>query len=870
MKKKHLVLIAALLLLISSVQAQIGSGIEIDYANPKEYEIGGIEIDTSGVKHLDKNVLKLLSGLSVGDRVFVPGDEISKAIENLWKQGLFSDISINAKKVVGDKIFLEFQLQERPRLSAFRFTGTKKSEEDDIRDKIKLIKGKVVTEDLLLTTKNIVVDHYVDKGFLNTEVNITETPDPTLPNNVVLTIGVKRNKKVKINEVIIHGNEKIAEGKLKRTMKETKEKNVFAPFRNSNIVGKNIIKSIVKSDLDGAVDALETHLNENMKLNIFKTSKFLEKNYEDDKKNLIAKYNERGFRDATILRDSVYRVNEKEIKVEVWVDEGPKYYFRNITWTGNTKYSSDYLGKVLGIKKGDVYNQAALEANLLMNQASTDVSSLYLDDGYLFFDVKPVEVLVENDSIDIEMRIREGKQATINKVTIVGNTKTNDHVILREIRTKPGMLFSRSDIIRSQRELAQLGYFNTETLGVNPKPNPADGTVDIEYTVEEKSSDQIELSGGWGAGRIVGTLGVSFNNFSMRNIFKKNAWRPLPAGDGQKLSLRVQSNGLFFQSYNASFTEPWLGGKKPNSLSVSVFHSVQSNGRPKSDANRQAIKITGGSVGFGKRLTWPDDFFTMYAEGVYQLYTLKNYPLIQNFEDGSANNLSARFTLSRNSISDPIYPQRGSKITASLQMTPPWTSFGRNINYDDPSSKYKWLEFHKTKFSYSWFQNLAGKLVVNVRTQFGFLGLYNRKLGITPFERFYLGGSGLSGFSLDGREIVALRGYGDNTLTPTNNQGSYTGGTIYNKYSLELRYPVSLNPSATIFGLAFLEAGDAWDKFDNFNPFGVKKSAGFGVRIFLPMFGLLGLDWGYGFDQIPGRPGSNGSNFHFSIGQTIE
>lgn len=851
------------LLLPTIVKAQV----EIDYANPKEYEIGGIEV--TGTKYLDKSVLKLLSGLSVGDRIMVPGDQVAKAIENLWKQGLLSDISINAQKTVGDKIFLEFVLQERPRLSAFRFTGTRKSEEDDIREKIKLIKGKVVTEDLLITTQNTVANFYIDKGFLNVDVNITETPDATLPNNVVLTIAVNRKKKVKISQVIVHGNNKIQDGKLKRAMKETQEKKMFAPFRNPDVAAKNIISAIVKSDMNGAIDAFEKHLNENVKLNIFKTSKFLDTKYEEDKTALIAKYNSQGFRDATITRDTVYRINDKEVNVELWIDEGPKYYFRNITWTGNTKYTSEYLSKVLGIKKGDVYNQAALEANLLMNQQSTDVSSLYLDDGYLFFDVKPVEILVENDSIDIEMRMREGKQARINKVTVVGNTKTNDHVILREIRTKPGMLFSRSDIIRSQRELAQLGYFNSETLGVNPKPNPADGTVDIEYKVEEKPSDQIELSGGWGAGRIVGTLGVSFNNFSMRNIFKKDKWQPLPAGDGQKLSVRVQSNGLFFQSYNASFTEPWLGGKKPNSLSFSVFHSVQSNGKPRSDVTRQAIKITGGSVGFGTRLKWPDDFFTAYIEGIYQLYTLKNYPLIAGLLDGSSNNLSGKLTLSRNSISDPIYPQRGSKITASIQATLPRVLYGQ-VDYSDPASKYKWLEFHKTKFSYSWFQNLAGKLVMNVRTQFGFLGMYNRQLGITPFERFYLGGSGLSGFSLDGREIVALRGYGDNTLTPTNNQGSYIGGTIYNKYSLELRYPVSLNPSATIFGLAFLEGGDAYDKFDNFNPFGVKKSAGFGVRIFLPMFGLLGLDWGYGFDQIPGRPGSNGSNFHFSIGQTIE
>lgn len=826
----HIVLLWLAVLMVFSVPAKaqnnsisVGGGdSKIDYAAPKQYEIGGITV--SGTKYLDKKVLVLLSGLSVGEKIQVPGAGITEAIRKLWDQGLFSDIDIRVTKIVDDKIFVDIQLQERPRLSKFALKGVKKGDANDIRESIHLIKGKVVTDNLIINTENIIKDHYIDKGYLNASVRTETVNDSTLPNSVILDFHVDRKKKVKIGRIILRGNEEVKRGKLKRSMKETKERQWWR---------------------------------------VWKTSKFLEAEYENDKKALIAKYNQLGYRDARIISDTVYGNRDGSINLEINLEEGRKYYFRNITWTGNTKYSSETLGKVLGIKKGDVYDQARLDANLLMNPNGRDVSSLYLDDGYLFFNVDPVEILVVNDSIDLEMRIREGKQATINRVTVVGNTKTNDHVIMREIRTKPGQLFSRSDIIRSQRELSQLGYFNAETLGVDPKPNPANGTVDIEYTVEEKPSDQIELSGGWGAGRIVGTLGVAFNNFSLRNMFKKGAWKPLPAGDGQRLSLRAQSNGLFFQSYNFSFMEPWLGGRKPNALSISAYHSVQSNGVAKDQAGRQSIRITGVSVGLGTRMKWPDDFFVMQHEISYQNYILENYlGLISGFTDGTSHTVSYTLTISRNSISDPIFPTYGSILSGSVELTPPFSAFsGIDYSNADANQKYKLIEYHKWKFDAKWYLSLAKNLVVQTKMQFGFLGLYNRQLGIAPFERFYVGGDGLSGFGLDGREIVALRGYDNNSLSPS------FGGTIFTKYSLELRYRISPNPQATVYILTFAEAGDSWLNFNEFKPYQLKKSAGVGVRIFLPMFGLLGLDYGWRFDDVPGRPDMAPGQFHFSIGQ---
>ena len=832
----------------------------LDLSIPKTYEIGGITV--SGANFLDNNILISLLGLTVGDKIDIPGDKIAKAVQNLWKQGLFENIQINVVKVQGNLIFLDIALEEKPRLSKFNITGVKKSEANTIRDKIKIAKGDVVTENLLMHTTNLIKSYYTEKGYMSTAVKITQKRDSTASNSVILFININKNKKFKINQIKFNvtsnmqpatGKQVLSDKQLKHLLKKTKEHGFFR---------------------------------------IFSPSKYIESEYKSDKQKIIEKYNELGYRDAKIIKDTVYKLTvngnkipvndrktlnrakeDKYINIEISVDEGHKYYYRNLTWIGNTKYNSEELSNVLHIKKGEVYNQKKLDNNLYMNLDGADVSSLYLDDGYLFFNVTPVEKHVENDSIDIEFHVYEGKQAKVNKVYITGNTKTEDHVILREIKTRPGQLFNRSDIIRSQRELAQLKYFNAEKIQINPKPNPQDGTVDIEYVVEETSSDQLELSGGWGGSGLIGTLGVSFNNFSLKKITDRDAWRPLPSGDGQKVSLRVQTNGASYQSYNASFTEPWLGGKKPNALSFSIYSSTQTNGYARGEAARQAIYIWGLSVGLGKRIKWPDDFFTLFQQVSYQNYKLENYTSTFVFGNGEANNLFYTITLSRNSIDAPIYARSGSSLSLSLQVTPPYSYiFDNGIDYSKASAetKYRWLEYHKWNFNTSWFTKLAGSLVLNTRIKYGFLSYFNPHIGSTPFERFYLGGDGLSGFQLDGREIIAMRGYENQTLTPRDNAGNYLGGTVFNKYTAELHYPLSLNPMATIFVLGFVEAGNSWSSFTNFNAFDVKRSAGFGLRVFLPMFGLLGLDWGYGFDAVPGVPTANKAHFHFSIGQSIE
>jgi len=832
MRKYLLLLLSFFCFHLSPLLAQvenIGGLDQIDFSNPKEYELGGITV--SGVQFLDESVLITLTGLNIGDRYKVPGDEIAKAIENLWKQGLLADVKVVATKITGDKIFLNFNLTERPRLSKFAFSGISKNEAEKLREKIQLAKGKVITENLVYLTRNQVRDYYVEKGYLFIEVNIkTERDSIAGPNQELMRIDVGNRRKVKINNVILHGNKEFSTKKIYRKLKGTKIKGWYKIFSNS---------------------------------------KFSEDALEKDIEKVEAGYAAKGYRDAVVTKDTVYRFDDRSVNVELWINEGSKYFFRNITWVGNTKYSSNILSQTLGIKKGDVYNQAKLEEGLFMSQNQRDISSLYMDDGYLFFQVTPVEVNVENDSIDLEMRIYEGKQATINRVTVKGNTKTNDKVVLREIRTKPGELFNRADIIRTQRELAQLGYFDQEKLSVNPKPNPADGTVDIEYTVEERPSDQLELSGGWGGGAgVVGTLGISFNNFSARNIFNTKTWSPLPTGDGQRLSLRFQSNGRFFQSYNASFTEPYLGGKKPHAFSVSLYESVQTDGLPKSDANRSVLKISGISVGLGRRLKFPDDFFQIYHELTYQRYSLDQWTGTFLFSDGTSNNINFEQTISRNSVDGLIWIRSGSQISFTIQLTPPWSLFDKETDFKEASAarRYKWIEYHKWKFSSAFYKSIGSKFVLFTRAQLGILGYYNPDIGFSPFERFYLGGDGLSGFALDGREIIALRGYENNTVTPRQS-GSYVGGTTYHKYTMELRFPVSLNPSATIYTLAFLEGGNNYLGSKNFNPLNIKRSAGFGVRIYLPMFGLLGLDWGYGFDEIENLPGVNGGQFHFTIGQ---
>ncbi|MCF8365718.1 MAG: BamA/TamA family outer membrane protein [Bacteroidales bacterium] len=858
---------------ISRGQINIGNEqLKLNYQQPKEYEIAGVTV--SGVKYLDKGVLIMISGLKVGDKVKVPGDSFRNAIKKLWDQGLFEYVNISATHVEEQSIFLNIALRERPRLSRFSFNGIKKAEADKIREEIQIVRGDVVNDNLIKTASNRIISYFTEKGYLDATVDVLQSPDTSKANNVILTFDINKNDRIKIYNIDIIGNKNLTEQKILKSFKNTKEKGAFKPFDDVELLIWNSIGAALKFNFDSVPIIANNYINENIKIRIFKSSKYIDSEFDEDKQTLIDKYNALGFRDAKIISDSVYRHDEKTININVKVDEGDRYYFGNITWIGNTKYNDELLNSILRIKKGDIYNKEALNTNLSFNPAGMDVSSLYLDDGYLFFQAVPIETRVENDTIDLEIRIREGKQARINKVLVKGNTKTNDRVIVRELRSRPGQLFSRTDIIRTTRELAQLKYFNPETIEPDIQPNPVDGTVDIIYGVEETSADQIELSGGWGYGRIIGTLGLSFNNFSLRNVFNGNAWRPVPSGDGQKLSLRLQSYGKGYISYSVSFTEPWLGGRKPNAFSVSYYHSLYSNGLSKNNPLRSSFTIDGITFGLGKRLKWPDDFFSLYQAINLQIYNLTNYSSIFPVGDGNGkyNNFNYNIILSRNSVDAPIYARSGSEVSLSLELTPPYSAFNdKNYSTLTENEKYKWIEYHKWKIKANFYTKLIGNLVLSTRTQLGFLGSYNDQLGVTPFERFYLGGDGLSGYNnLDGRELIGMRGYGNETITPDYYLNSNMGGTIYSKYTFEVRYPLSLNPNATIYALTFLEAGNSWANFANFNPFKVYRSAGFGIRVFLPMFGVLGLDWGYGFDAVPGIPGANKGQFHFSINQSID
>lgn len=814
---------------------------------PKKYTIGGIEIE--GVETLDKNVLRYLSGLSVGDNIQIPGDKTADAVKNLMKQGMFDDVKIYIDKIVSDDVFLRIFVVEKPRLSKYTFVGKiRKSEADDIREKIRIIREKIITDYTIGNIKTTIKEYYINKGYYFVNVDITQQLDKTTKTpHVILYIKIDKGKKVRINDIRFYGNTVLSSGKLRRSMKETKRKRWWNPFNSG---------------------------------------KYLEENLENDLPKIIEKYNARGYRDASIIKDSVYFVDKYKVNIDIHLEEGRRYYFGKFYWYGNSKYRSGQLDTILNIKEGSAYNQEKLDQKLNMNPNGYDVSSLYMDDGYLFFQIQAKERQIRNDTIDFDIHIYEGKQAIINKVNVKGNDKTNDKVIYREIRTRPGQLFRRSDIIRTQRELAQLGYFDPEKFGVNPVPNPAEGTVDLEYTLEEKPNDQLQLSGGWGGGRVLGTLGVVFNNFSTRNIFKKGAWAPLPSGDGQRLSIQAQTNGVFYQSYNLSFTEPWLGGKRPNSLTGTVFFTsfaplgvkkkIKVDGKKVDNPNAQFMDITGASFGLGKRLKWPDDYFQIYTSANYNYYHLNNYSLFQGLNSGFANNFYISFNLARNSIDAPIFPKNGSNISITGQWTPPYSYFifdNKNIADLTDQEKYKFIEYQKYKFTAEWFTQLTNKkapegkearnLVLRLKMGWGFLAYYRKAMGFSPFERFFLGGSGLSGFqNFVSREIIALRGYPDNSLS-----SSY-GSPIVTRYTMELRYPLTLNPQATIFVLGFAEAGNAFDNFKYFNPFSVKRSAGLGIRIFLPMFGLLGLDYGWGFDKVPGNPGiGNGKGqFHFTIG----
>ena len=823
MLRNRLFITIICLFISNSVLGQVSlSNTTFDYAKPKEFVIGGIDVE--GTKFLDHKTLIQLSTLKVGSKILVPGDQLTKASRVLWEQGLFSDIQIRVKSIQGNTIFFTLYLEERPRLSKFKFKGIKRSEIDAIRDKIKLARGKIITENVIINTKNIISSHFKEKGFLNINTTVSQEVDTITKNHVILALTIDKGKKVKIGEISFEGNEVFTDKRLKRLMKDTKEKKFFR---------------------------------------IFKSSKFLDEAYEDDKLKIIAKYNEKGLRDAKVLDDSIsYNKEEELLNIGLKINEGKTYYFGNITFVGNTKYSNNELAAIVGINRGDIFDQSVLERRILGSPDSRDVHSIYLDNGYLFSQVTPIETEIRNDTIDIEVRIYEGLQARVNRVSVSGNSKTNDHVIMREIRTKPGDLFSRSDIMRSQREIATLNYFDAEKLNIDVEPNQEDGTVDLNYIVEEKSSDQVELQGGYGADRIIGTFRVSFNNFSAKNMFKKGAWAPLPSGDGQRLSLSASSNGVQYQSYNISFTEPWLGGKKPNSLTIGAYHSITSDRINRDDEGNGEFKVTGASFGLGKRLKWPDDFFTLYQNISLKKYVVDNYSF-GNFEDGTFYNMSYSFVLGRNSVDQPTFPRKGSNMKLSVQLTPPYSVLDGIDEYSESEidDLNTWVEYHKWNFGANWFNSLADKLVLKTNLEYGLIGKYSNDKELTQFERFYVGGDGLSGYAVDGREVVALRGYENNSLSPSN------GSTIYNKYTLELRYALSLNPQSPIFALAFLEAGNTWNMSNKFNPFDVKRSAGVGIRMTIPMMGIMGVDWGYGFDEIPGNPSSNGSQFHFSINQ---
>lgn len=804
--------------------------IDFSYSQPKEYELGTIRV--IGADNFDHQAIKLIAGLRQGQKIILPSNDISKAIKNLWNEEIFSNVAIYVTKEIAGVVYLTIAVEARMKLSKFSFKGIGKRDADKLREEIKLFTGKTITENLVFQTKTKIRGYFREKGFLKAAVVISRVKDTLINASEIFIIKIEKGNKIGIKEIVISGNTEIPTWKLKMAMKDTKQKGI---------------------------------------LRIIKRSKYTESSYEKDKISLLAKFNKVGLRDASISFDTVYQLNSKNLMIEINITEGEKYYFGDIEWLGNTKYRSSFLDTVIGIKKGDLYNRNLFEQRLNGSGDGRDINSLYMDQGYLFFQVIPVEINVNQNMINYQIRIIEGKEARNGTITIKGNTKTNDYVILREIRTKPGDLFNKGDIMRTQRELAQLGYFNEQAFQVNPLPNPSKGTVDIEYVVEEKNSDQIELSGGYGgagptsSGRIIGTIGLTFNNFSTRNFFKKNAWSPLPGGDGQRLSLRAQSNGRFYQSYTFSFIEPWLGGKKPNSLSFSINHTaLSSNGKLRSEDGYAGLSISGVGLGIGKRNKWPDDYFSTYIELGYKYYDVVNDTRFPVFSKGIANDISLQYTIQRSSVSAPTYPQSGSNFTFLSKATLPYSSLtNKDYSLLSQQERYKYLEYYRLKFTAEWFLPLSKdkKLILMSRFGMGYLGAYNKAKGVSPFERYSMGGSGLSGVNqIGGISILALRGYEDQSIS------SAGGDPIVTKYTIELRYPISLNPQATFFALAFLEGGNTYPTFDKFNPFNVKRTAGIGIRVFLPMFGMLGLDYGLGFDKLNTWSTGYGSASDISIG----
>ena len=862
----------------SSISAQIHapggmSSLKQQPANeppkPKEFELAGITV--SGAKYLDQDLLIAVTNLTVGQKLRLPNDEnIAKAIRLLWKQELFSNVDITITKYIEDKVFINIGVEERPRLSYYNFRNIRPGEAKEVKGKLSLVANKVVTEATKKEAVTRIKKFYVDKGYGRVAVKVRERADTSSINKVVLTFIIDKGSKTHINQVNIVGEENATEARLKRTLKSTKENSRFTLHPGEDISvypqTKRSFKKYMQSfgflSLSKTLEAVDPYF----RFKLFSSSKFNENKFEDDKQSLVAYYNTLGYRDASIVSDTIYPVKSGNINVDIRVKEGHKYYFGDIAWKGNTKYSSDLLTRVLAIKKGDVYNQALLDARI-GRQASPDggedVSSLYMDDGYLFFNIEPVEVAIKNDTINYEMRITEGTQATIRDINIAGNDRTNEHVIRRELHTLPGAKFSRSLLIRSQREIANLGFFDQEKIGISPKPHPEDGTVDIDYTVVEKSSDQLQLSAGFGGGvNFYGNVGITFNNFSIRNIFKPKMWDPLPVGDGQKFSISYASNGAYYNSLTTAFTEPWLGGRKPNALTANIVYSKYSAAAIGTNPNTSFLRMAGGGLSMGKRLSWPDNYFVFNYGIYYNNYRLNNYALVSDFSNGFSNDMHFKFVISRNSIDQPLYPRAGSNVSFTLQLTPPYSSFS-NTDYSKESTdnKYKWIEYHKYKFTADFYQKIYGNLVVRMATKVGFLGYYNTGIGFSPFERFQVGGDGLSGYSyFVGKDIISQRGY----------EVYNSAATIFNKFTAEIRYPFSLSPTATIYGLAFADAANGWDNFKQYNPTKLNRDVGIGIRIFLPMFGLLGLDYGIGLDRYNPATGATGfkdmAKFNFMLG----
>ena len=857
MKLGRLLTTLALALAPMSLAAQEGGGVEVDYSHPVKYKVGGITVE-GNTFYSDQQIISL-TGLRPGMEVTVPGEELSNIVDRLWLQRYFEDVAltVDSLSVAGDSAWFCLRIKERPRVSRWTFSGVSSSERKDIQERVNLRPGREFSEYVEKTTSDIIKRYFAEKGFLLCKVDAEVSKDSIIRNAIRVDFAIDKGEKIKVKEINFIGNEHVDDFKLARSMKKTKSNKLY---------------------------------------NFFSSKKFNEEEYFNDKKNVISAFNEEGFRDARLVRDSIYYVEPNRLGIDLVFEEGDRYYFGDITWTGNSVYASDALNSVLAINKGDVYDVVTMNRRLYGGGKANeyDITKLYRDNGYLFFNVTPVETNIQNDSVDVELRISEGKQATLNDIIINGNTVTNEKVVRRQLFTRPGYLFSQTDFERSIREIASLGQFDPEAImsetGYSIIPNQLDNTVDLVYNVTEKPSSQLEVSGGWGGNTFVATVGVSFNNFSTKRMFDKGAWRPVPLGDAQNLAFRFQTNGTYYTALTASFTEPWLFGKKPTSLNIGAYYTRQTNSYLALNIlrNDRQMEVFGFSASIGTRLKWPDNYFVLYNGLSWQTYKLTNwYSGYFIFDDGIAHNLSYSLNLVRNSTDQQIYPRQGSEFSFLLQLTPPFSLLRKfdydadgnkvavgsykDVNYDNwtSSQRYKWIEYHKWKLSGGVYTRLAGDLVLMTRAQFGYLGYYNRNWGYSPFEGFLVGGDGMSGYSTYGSEVISLRGYENYSLTPYepsayNSNGYAYAGNVYDKFTVELRYPVIMQPSSTIYVLAFLEGGNCWSDIRDFNPFQIKRSAGLGIRIYLPMLGLLGVDWGYGFDT---SDPSRRSQFHFVIGQ---